>query len=93
MTSWSRFVRRALALGVVAGVAPAVMVATAGATERAAAKPHAQREVIPVDRQDYVADFTTTNPTDGSTVDPYNADPSSIHVAINGGSEFARSFV
>ena len=49
--------------------------------------------VIPVDRQDYVTAYTTHNPTDGSTVDPYDADPSSIHVGISGGSEFARSFV
>ena len=91
MTMWSRIARRALALGLVAGVVPAVMVATAGATEHAAARTH--RIVVPVDRQDYVADVTTTNPSDGSTVDPYDADPSSLHVAISGGSEFARSFV
>jgi ABC-type branched-subunit amino acid transport system substrate-binding protein len=48
---------------------------------------------IPVDRQDYVTAYTTTNPSDGTTIDPYDADPSSIHVAISGGKEFARSFV
>jgi ABC-type branched-subunit amino acid transport system substrate-binding protein len=48
---------------------------------------------VPVDRQDYVTSATTTNPLDGSTVDPYHNDPSSIHVAVNGGNEFARSFV
>jgi hypothetical protein len=91
MTRYARIARRALALGVVAGIAPAVMVATVGATEHAPA--HAHRLVVPVDRQDYVADVSTTNPSDGSTVDPYDADPSSLHVAINAGSEFARSFV
>lgn len=48
---------------------------------------------IPVDRQDYVTAYTTTNPSDGTTIDPYDADPSSIHVAISNGQEFARSFV
>ena len=48
---------------------------------------------VPVDRQFYVTSSTTYNPNDGSTVDAYDADPSSIHVAVNGGSEFARSFV
>ena len=85
--------RRALALAAAAGVAPTVMVATAGAAATAADKPKVQRIVVPVDRQDYVAAFTTTNPNDGSTVDPYDGDPSSIHVAINAGSELARSFV
>ena len=48
---------------------------------------------VPVDRQDYVTASTTTNPSDGSTIDAYDSDPSSIHVAIQGGQEFARSFV
>ncbi|HET7311688.1 MAG TPA: ABC transporter substrate-binding protein [Mycobacteriales bacterium] len=48
---------------------------------------------VPVDRQFYVTSSTTHNPSDGSTVDAYDADPSSVHVAVNGGSEFARSFV
>lgn len=48
---------------------------------------------IPVDRQDYVADHTVANPQGGAPTDPYNNDPSSIHVAIDGGQEFARSFV
>jgi len=91
MTKWSRIARRALALGVVAGLAPATLVATAGAAERSHTRVH--RIVVPIDRQDYVADVSTTNPDDGSTVDPYNGDPSSLHVAISGGSEFARSFV
>ena len=85
--------RRALALAAAASVAPIVMVATAGAAVTAGDKPKAQPIVVPVDRQDYVAAFTTTNPHDGSTVDPYDGDPSSIHVAINAGSELARSFV
>lgn len=93
MTGWSRAARRAWALAAVACVAPAVMAATAGAAVTAGQKPKVQRLVIPVDRQDYVAAFTTTNPHDGTTIDPYDGDPSSIHVAINGGSELARSFV
>jgi hypothetical protein len=48
---------------------------------------------VPVDRQFYVTSATTHNPTDGSTVDAYDADPSSIHVGVDGGTEFARSFV
>lgn len=48
---------------------------------------------VPVDRQDYVTALTTHNPQDGSVVDPYDGDPSSIHVAISGGKDFARSFV
>jgi len=56
-----------------------------------ASAPH--RMAVPVDRQDYVTSLSTTNPTDGSLIDPYDGDPSSIHVAVNGGAEFARSFV
>ena len=48
---------------------------------------------VPVDRQDYVTAYTTHNPQDGSVVDPYDGDPSSIHVAINGGKDFAHSYV
>jgi Periplasmic binding protein len=48
---------------------------------------------VPVDRQDYVTAFTTHNPQDGSVVDPYDGDPSSVHVAINGGKDFAHSYV
>lgn len=55
--------------------------------------PTSSSMAIPVNRQDYVTSTTTTNPKDGSTVDQYGADPSSIHVAINGGTGFARSFV
>ena len=54
---------------------------------------HGAGMAVPVDRQFYVTSSTTHNPNDGSTVDAYDADPSSIHVAVNGGSEFARSFV
>ncbi|MBV9368529.1 MAG: hypothetical protein JO074_01765, partial [Frankiales bacterium] len=48
---------------------------------------------VPVDRQDYVTAYTTHNPQDGSVVDPYDGDPSSIHVAISGGKDFAHSYV
>ncbi|HEU5034535.1 MAG TPA: ABC transporter substrate-binding protein [Mycobacteriales bacterium] len=48
---------------------------------------------VPVDRQDYVTTVTTTNPVDGTTVDPYNGDPSVIHVGVVAGQELARSFV
>jgi ABC-type branched-subunit amino acid transport system substrate-binding protein len=72
------------------GLAVSGLLAGSGA---AAPKASAASMTIPVDRQDYVTAFTTTNPSDGTTVDPYDADPSSIHVAINGGQEFARSFV
>jgi len=48
---------------------------------------------VPVDRQAYVTTTTQTNPVDGTTIDAYDADPSSVHVAVNAGQEFARSFV
>ena len=48
---------------------------------------------VPVDRQDYVTAVTTHNPQDGSVVDPYDGDPSSIHVAISSGKDFAHSYV
>ena len=49
--------------------------------------------VVPVDRQDYVTVATKHNPVDGSVIDPYDGDPSSIHVAISGGQDFAHSYV
>jgi hypothetical protein len=62
-----------------------------------AAAPAAQSSTttmsVPIDRQAYVTESTRTNPVDGSTIDAYDADPSSVHVAVNGGQEFARSFV
>jgi len=48
---------------------------------------------VPVDRQDYVTAATTHNPQDNSVVDPYDGDPSSLHVAISGGKDSAHSFV
>jgi ABC-type branched-subunit amino acid transport system substrate-binding protein len=48
---------------------------------------------VPFDRQDYVTVATTHNPQDNSVVDPYDGDPSSVHVAINGGKDFAHSYV
>ena len=74
----------------------ALAVATLALTGVTVAGAHADAPasvVIPVDRQAYVTSSTTTNPTDGTTVDAYDGDPSSIHVAVNGGQEFARSFV
>src|SRR3954453_12552631 len=59
----------------------------------AAPKATSAAMTIPVDRQDYVTAYTTTNPSDGTTIDPYDADPSSIHVRTSGGKEFPRSFV
>jgi hypothetical protein len=76
----------ALALGALA-VAPSVEASTA----RDAGSPTAMD--VPVDRQDYTTAYTTHNPQDGSVVDPYDGDPSSIHVAISGGKDFAHSYV
>src|SRR3954447_18749689 len=73
-----------------AGLATSGLLAGIG---HAAPKATSAAMTIPVDRQDYVTAYTTTNPSDGTTIDPYDADPSSIHVAISGGKEFARSFV
>jgi hypothetical protein len=79
---------------VVVGALASVATATAGHASPVPDSASALTAMtIPVDRQDYVTAFTKTNPSDGSTIDPYDADPSSIHVAINGGNEFARSFV
>ncbi len=87
MNRWARMVVVATSA---AGLASSGLLAGAGAAAPAAT---AQTMTIPVDRQDYVTAATTHNPTDGTTVDPYDADPSSIHVAVTSGSEFARSFV
>jgi len=88
-------VRRRWRLAIVG--ATGLAVTGLGATASMAGEPRADRAThsmaVPVDRQFYVTSQTTTNPTDGSTVDAYDNDPSSIHVAVNGGSEFARSFV
>jgi hypothetical protein len=86
----SRIARATITAACAAGLAVSGLLAGIGSAAPTA-KPASM--TIPVDRQDYVTAFTTTNPTDGTTVDPYDADPSSIHVAINGGQEFARSFV
>jgi hypothetical protein len=63
-----------------------------GATATAQQPQHAKL-TVPVDRQEYVAAVTTTNPVDGTTIDAYGGDPSSIHIAVNSGQEFSRSFV
>src|SRR3954470_3112684 len=73
-----------------AGLAMSGLLAAIG---HAAPKATSAAMTIPVDRQDYVTAYTTTNPSDGSTIDPYDTDPSSVHVAISGGQQFARSFV
>jgi hypothetical protein len=87
-----RLARTLLVTG--AGVVASVFVATATSAHTVPASaqtpaPSGQSgsTVIPVDRQDYVADYTVAG------TDPYDNDPSSIHVAISGGREFARSFV
>jgi hypothetical protein len=49
--------------------------------------------VVPVDRQDYVTTGMTTDPYNGTTIDAYDGDPSSIHVAVNAGQTYAHSFV
>ncbi|MDQ1704106.1 MAG: branched-chain amino acid transport system substrate-binding protein [Frankiaceae bacterium] len=81
--------RLPLALSALAGISVASM-ALSGA---AAASATAGSTAVPVDRQAYVTSLSTTNPVDGTLIDPYNADPSSIHVAVDGGKELARSFV
>ena len=89
MTSRSHRVRLSL-------VATAALLGLGAGTGQASVPqgdPSAASMSVPVDRQFYVTSSTTHNPSDGSTVDAYDADPSSIHVAVNGGSEFARSFV
>ena len=86
----SRIARMTATALCAAGLAVSGLLAGSGA---AAPSSDASTMTVPVDRQDYVTSSTTTNPSDGSTVDAYDNDPSSIHVAVNGGSEFARSFV
>ena len=71
----------------------ALAVTITGLTLAGAHADQAGSLTVPVDRQAYVTSSTATNPTDGSTVDAYDGDPSSIHVAVNGGQDFARSFV
>lgn len=80
--------RAAIGLLTVAGT---IGLGLAGAGASPAA--HPQQLTVPVDRQDYVTSVQATNPTDGSIIDPYNNDPSTIHVAVSGGQETARSFV
>ena len=86
----SRIARVTVTALCAAGLAVSGLLAGSGS---AAPRTSGASMTLPVDRQDYVTAYTTTNPSDGTTVDPYDADPSSIHVAINGGQEFARSFV
>src|SRR5947209_11100550 len=86
----SRIARVTVTAACTAGLAVSGLLAGSGA---AAPRASAASMTIPVDRQDYVTSVTTKNPSDGTTVDPYDADPSSIHVAINGGQQFARSYV
>src|SRR3954463_2167598 len=86
----SKFMRATVTAVCAAGIATSGLLAGIG---HAAPKATSAAMTIPVDRQDYVTAYTTTNPSDGTTIDPYDADPSSIHVAISGGKEFARSFV
>src|SRR3954451_13607115 len=85
-----KYVRATVTAVCAAGLATSGLLAGIG---HAAPKATSAAMTIPVDRQDYVTAYTTTNPSDGTTIDPYDADPSSIHVAISGGKEFARSFV
>jgi hypothetical protein len=84
----------ALWIGVAGGIGVMGMAASPGLAANA---PDSSAGVaslpVPVDRQDYVTAYTTHNPQDNSVVDPYDADPSSIHVAISGGQYFARSYV
>ncbi|HVB28156.1 MAG TPA: hypothetical protein VNE21_09630, partial [Mycobacteriales bacterium] len=47
---------------------------------------------VPFNEQAYTTD-TPDNPQTSEPIDPYNGDPSSIHIAVNSGSELARSFV
>src|SRR3954467_4889502 len=86
----SKYLRATVTAVCAAGLATSGLLAGIG---HAAPKATSAAMTIPVDRQDYVTAYTTTNPSDGTTIDPYDADPSSIHVAISGGQEFARSFV
>jgi hypothetical protein len=91
MMDSSRVLRAGLVSLAVAGLACSGVLAVAEAAVPAAQ--HSTTMAVPVDRQAYVTSSTSTNPVDGTTIDAYDADPSSIHVAVNGGEEFARSFV
>jgi ABC-type branched-subunit amino acid transport system substrate-binding protein len=93
-----RLVRSALVAVAAGAVAALGVLATAGSAQTspgsgAGSSGSSGSMTLPIDRQDYVADHTVPNPQGGASTDPYNNDPSSIHVAINGGQEFARSFV
>jgi hypothetical protein len=83
-----RLARLSVTTVCVAGFVTSGLLATAGAAPAAA-----KAMVVPVDRQDYTTPVTTTNPYDGSTIDAYDGDPSSIHVAIQGGQPAATSYV
>jgi hypothetical protein len=76
--------------------AAAALASTAAASQMASAAPAPSGQsgsmALPVARQDYVTD-TPTNPASGEPIDPYNGDPTSIHVAVSSGKELARSFV
>src|SRR3954462_9131920 len=86
----SKYLRATVTALCAAGLAMSGLLAGIG---HAAPKATSAAMTIPVDRQDYVTAYTTANPSDGTTIDPYDADPSSIHVAISGGKEYARSVV
>ena len=86
------FLRSALLAGAAGAVAAVGLIAGAGSAQTSQTSSSGSM-AVPVDRQDYVADHSVPNPQGGAPTDPYNNDPSSIHVAISGGQEFARSFV
>src|SRR5690348_16821137 len=83
--------RSVLAAAAAGAVAAIGLLATAGSAQTTSGSTGSM--TIPVDRQDYVTARSVPNPQGGAPTDPYNNDPSSIHVAINAGAEFARSFV
>ncbi|HET6908859.1 MAG TPA: ABC transporter substrate-binding protein [Mycobacteriales bacterium] len=89
----SRFARSAVTVLAAAGFVTTGVLASAGAAAPEPKTATTSSMVVPVDRQDYTTPVTTTNPNDGSTVDPYDGDPSSIHVAITGGQPSATSYV
>jgi hypothetical protein len=89
-----RFLRSATLAAAAGAVAALGLIATAGSAQTTGGDGSGSGSMaIPVDRQDYVADHTVPNPQGGASTDPYNNDPSSIHVQVSGGQEFARSFV
>lgn len=93
-TTARRFARSAAAAAAAGAIAALGLMATAGSAQSTSAGGAGSGTMtIPVDRQDYVADHTVPNPQGGASIDPYDNDPSSIHVQISGGQEFARSFV